>query len=377
MLVIHRVTKTINSRTADLMATNKQLQHEIAQRKRIEQSLRETQERFGDFFENAPIGFHFFGPDRMIIDINAAELQMIGYTKDEIVGKKTWADLIISEQRTEFERHWSDIITKGEVRNLKYVLVHKDGHHVDVLLNASARFDGEGNLINTRGSVLNVTERKRLEKQLLSIIERERRRIGQELHDSIGQQLTGIEFMTEVLEQKLSSKSLTEASYAAKITSLVSQTTGQARDLAKGLDPLDLDASNLLPALEALAVTTEQLFGSSCKFRCDKPVPINDTSLAINLYRIAQEAITNAIRHGKAKNILVELVSNTYGSILTVKSDGLDFPEVQAKNKGMGLKIMDYRAGIIDGSLNIRKGADGGTIVACVFPNRNANHNGG
>ena len=129
--------------------------------------------------------------------------------------------------------------------------------------------------------------------------------------------------------------------------------------------------------MEALAATTEQLFVSSCRFRCDKPVPVNDTSLAINLYRIVQEAITNAIRHGKAKNIRIELVSNTYESILTVQSDGVDFPDVQDRNKGMGLKIMDYRAGIIDGSLNISKGADGGTIVTCLFPNRNANQNGG
>ena len=255
--------------------------------------------------------------------------------------------------------------------------MHKDGQHVDVLLNASARFDGKGHLINTRGSVLNVTERKRLEKQLLSIIERERRRIGQELHDSIGQQLTGIEFMTEVLEQKLSSRSLTEASYAGRITSLVSQATGQVRDLAKGLNPLDLDASNLLPALEALAATTEQLFGLSCTFGRGTVVPINDTSLAINLYRIAQEAITNAIRHGKAKNIRIELVSNPLESVLTVKSDGLDFPDIPDTNKGMGLRIMDYRAEIIGGSLSIRKGADGGAIVACVFPNRGAHHDGG
>ena len=126
-----------------------------------------------------------------------------------------------------------------------------------------------------------------------------------------------------------------------------------------------------------MKATTEHLFGLSCTLRCDRLVPIDDTSVAINLYRIAQEAITNAIRHGKAKNILVELGSSGDCSTLTVESDGLDFPEVRTKSKGMGLKIMDYRAEIIGGTLNIRKGVDGGTVVTCVFPNKNVNNNAG
>ncbi len=150
-----------------------------------------------------------------------------------------------------------------------------------------------------------IEEVKRLEKDLLSITERERRRIGQELHDSIGQQLTGIEFMTTVLEEKLSSKSLAEASYAAKITAHVNRARDQARDLARALHPVDLDANGLPSALKELAATTEHLFdGVSCTLRCKNFGPINDTSVAINLYRIAQEAITNAIKHGKAKKSL-------------------------------------------------------------------------
>jgi len=214
-----------------------------------------------------------------------------------------------------------------------------------------------------------IEERTRLEKELLSIIERERRRIGQELHDSIGQQLTGIEFMTEALEQKLSSKSLPEASYAARITTRVTQATDQTRELAKGLHPVDLDENGLMSALEELTATTEHLFGVSCSLRCDRLVPINDISVAINLYRIAQEAITNAIKHGRAKNILVELSSSGDCSKLTVESDGLGFPQARARSEGMGLKVMNYRAEMIDATLNICTGANGGTIVTCVFPN--------
>jgi len=115
---------------------------------------------FRDFFENAPVGFHIFGPDRIIVDINQTELDMIGYSRAEIVGKKTWADLIIPQQRKRFEKHWHDITTEGKVYNLEYTLVHKNGSCIDVILNASARFDEAGTLINTRGSVVNITDRK-------------------------------------------------------------------------------------------------------------------------------------------------------------------------------------------------------------------------
>lgn len=139
---------------------------DITDRKRAEQEVMETQERFSDFFKNAPIGFHIFGPDQIIVDINDAELEMIGYSRDEIVGKKTWAELIIPEERRQFKEHWHNIISKGQVKNLEYTLVHKDGHHINVILNASSRFDKNSNLINTRGSVLNITERKRSEQEI-------------------------------------------------------------------------------------------------------------------------------------------------------------------------------------------------------------------
>ena len=136
---------------------------DITERKQAEKALRQSENLFRDFFANAPIGFHIFGPNQIITDINDAELDMIGYRRDEIVGKKTWADLIIPAQGEQFKKHWNDIITKGNVHNLEYTLVHKQGHHITVLLNASSRFDEIGQFINSRGSVLNITERKQNE----------------------------------------------------------------------------------------------------------------------------------------------------------------------------------------------------------------------
>ncbi len=119
-----------------------------------------------DFFENAPVGFHSFGPDRIIIDMNRTELEMLGYSREEVVGKKRWVDFIDPVQVPLFEKHWKDIHVLGEARNLHYTLICRDGQRRRVLLNASARFDSRGKLVNTRGSVVDITERYELARHL-------------------------------------------------------------------------------------------------------------------------------------------------------------------------------------------------------------------
>lgn len=217
-----------------------------------------------------------------------------------------------------------------------------------------------------------IEQRRRLEIELLAISEREQTRIGQELHDSLGQQLTGIAIMTKVLEQKLNSKSPAESADAKEIERLVSRAVEETRGLAKGLHPIDLATGGLKSALQEFAGTTEHLFGLCCTFKCDKPVPIEDVGVSIHLYRIAQEAVTNAIKHSRAKNIRIELACDKSETVLRIQSDGRDFPGMQVKGKGMGLQIMDHRAEMIGGSLDIRKRDGGGTIVTCAFPNKEA-----
>jgi len=216
-----------------------------------------------------------------------------------------------------------------------------------------------------------IEERKRLEKEILNISERVQKRIGQELHDSIGQQFTGIAFMTKVLEQKLATKLPDEATDAAEIKKLVNQAMDQARSLARGLHPVDLEAGSLTLSLQELAATTENLFGIPCTLKYDKSIQTDDAEVATHLYRITQEAINNAIKHGKTKNIRIELARKKDKSVLKVENDGLDFPEeFEARGTGMGLQIMDHRADIIGASLDIHKAPEGGTIVTCSFSNK-------
>jgi signal transduction histidine kinase len=214
--------------------------------------------------------------------------------------------------------------------------------------------------------------RKQLEREILDISERERRRLGEELHDSLGQHLTGIAFMTKVLERKLAETSPNEVADVVEIAKLVGQATDQARGLARGLHPLDLGAESLMSSLEELARQTKELIGVRCFFRCDEAVKVDDTGVAVHLYRIAQEAVTNAIKHGKAKNIEIALVCNKDISVMTIRNDGLDFPkEFEARSTGMGLQIMDHRVDLIGGSLDVHAGDKGGTILTCTFPNHN------
>lgn len=215
-----------------------------------------------------------------------------------------------------------------------------------------------------------VEERKCLEKEILNISEREKKLIGRELHDSIGQQFAGIAFMIKVLEQRLTEKMPEEAKQARQIAKIVGGAMEQARALAKGLHHVDLEAGNLEPALRELAESSSKLFNVNCTLKCDKSIPNYDTETAVHLYRIAQEAITNAIKHGNAEKIEISLACGSSKSMLAVKNDGKNFPGTKTKNSGLGLQIMNHRVEMIGGSFDIRAAAEGGTILTCIFPNK-------
>lgn len=215
-------------------------------------------------------------------------------------------------------------------------------------------------------SLLDFSVQDYIERKFVEISEREQRRIGQDLHDSIGQILTGIAFISKVLEQKLAAKLAVEADQAAIITKLVSEAINSTRSLVRTLNPVRLEADGLILALQELGENIKKTFGVSCMIRFDQPVFIYDNFIATHLYRIVQEAINNAIRHGKAKNINIDIKSSHQKIIMTVKDDGMGFPPVLETKKGMGLNIMKYRARMIRASLSICEGTDGGIIVKCI-----------
>ena len=216
-------------------------------------------------------------------------------------------------------------------------------------------------------AIEDVTERKRLEKAVLDISETEQQRIGRDLHDGLGQHLTGIGFMSESLEDRLAANALPEAAaLAAKVTSRIKEAVTQTRDLAKGLFPVELKTHGIVPALQKLALNTERLFQITCDCKGEMSLQIRNESVSRHLYRIAQEAVFNAVKHSQGKHIHIHLTGEGDRVTLTIKDDGVGINRRKVDDADMGLHIMRYRASVIGGKLDIRRGPHGGTIVTCV-----------
>ena len=213
-----------------------------------------------------------------------------------------------------------------------------------------------------------IIERERLERELLEIGERERRRVGYDLHDGLGQHLTGISLAVQVLRKKLSRRGLPESDEAAKAVTLIEEGIALSHKLAKGLQPVEMHAGGLMQALQEFSATTTDMFSVCCKFRCDAPILISDVSTADHLYRIVQEATSNAVKHGRAKNITITLDVNDEGTWLKIADDGRGMPSVEAANNGMGLRIMRQRAKLIRAHLEVATVPGDGTIISCCLP---------
>jgi signal transduction histidine kinase len=217
------------------------------------------------------------------------------------------------------------------------------------------------------GIVRDLTDRKRLERQILEISDREQQRIGQDLHDGLGQQLAGIGFLSKSLEQRLVKSNSPDAEDARQIAELVSDAIAQARGMAHGLNPVDLSATGLVSALRELATTVEQTFRIECSFKCEGEVFHGSGAIGTHLYRIAQEAVNNAIKHGEAMKISIVLRQNGDVINISVRDDGIGFPDTLPKKKGMGLQTMRYRAALIGATLSVLRVPTGGTRVDCAL----------
>ena len=212
---------------------------------------------------------------------------------------------------------------------------------------------------------------ERCEGALLEISAREQRRIGVDLHDNLGQHLTGTAFMSKALQQRLEAQGLPEAVEAGKIVTLVNKAIEKTRELSRGLVPVVSGADGLMASLQRLAGEVENFFSVSCRFVCDVPVLLDDVVAGTHLFHIAQEAVSNAIKHGRATRIVVALSALGDSGRLAIEDNGVGIPSMPTRTSGMGLHIMGYRASMIGGSLEVTREPNGtGTIVKCSFPMR-------
>jgi signal transduction histidine kinase len=220
----------------------------------------------------------------------------------------------------------------------------------------------------TDALVSEMQERARLEKEILEISEREQRRIGHDLHDSVCQHWAATAMAGQVLSEKLAAKSLAESADAGEIVRLAHTGITLTRNLANGISPAEMETEGLVTAFREFVANISKMFKIACAFDCESPPQIDDAATATHLYRIAQEAVNNAIRHGKPRQIVIDL-SNQKGCVeLTIEDDGGGLPDDWRKNRGLGTRIMAHRAAMIGGTFSIEPNPTGGTFVKCTVP---------
>ena len=212
-------------------------------------------------------------------------------------------------------------------------------------------------------------ERKRLEAGITAAVENEQERLGQELHDGLAQELTGIGMMLELLADRLMKQSPEQGREAERLRQMLVKATTGTRDLAKNFYPVQLEKHGLLLALQELAKRNQERFGILCDVEArETPFARLRDARAIQLFRIAQEAIHNAVKHSQAKRIHVQLATQKDNWVLTVKDDGVGLQRDLQQTNGIGLRIMQYRANRIGGTLRMSNADTGGFAVSCSIP---------
>ena len=334
-------------------------------------ALRDGEARTRAILDTAVDGIVTIDERGIVESVNPAVERLFGFTRAELVGRNV-SVLMPEPFRSEHDAYLERYLRTGKPRIIgigrEVVGRRKDGTTFPVDL-AVSEFVHDGRLMFA-GLLHDVTDRRRMERQILEATAEEQRRIGQDLHDGLCQELTGIAFAVELLGRKLGARRAPEKATLDRIAELVDQSITHARELARGLQPVALDAAGLATALSELSHKGESLFGVTCVFerRGDLDAAVAGGETAGHLYRIAQEAISNAVRHGRARTIDVELAADDSSLRLTVSDDGTGIPAKPPATGGIGLQTMAYRARVIGGALTVRPGRHGGTVVTCAVP---------
>lgn len=334
---------------------------DVTERRQAEQALRRSELNLSEFFNRSPVGLEWLSASGHILRANQAQLDLLGYRPEEYVGR------FIGEFCTDptGTRHLLEQLSANQVvSNLLLPRQRKDGAIRMVLVDAQPLWH-EGEFLYSSIFSRDITDRLKLEREILEISERERRRIAEDLHDGLGQLLVGTAFLGSTLRQDLAAKSLPEVRQADRLLQVLEEAVEHTRSLARGLYPVQPLPNGLTTALKALASQTNSLFRIRCRLTCRKPVLIKDNTVATHLYRVAQEAVTNSIKHGKASRIEISLTRTAGRIALAVNDNGTGMPERPSGKPGMGLRIMHHRARSIGGFLTIEKAPGGGTTIRC------------
>jgi PAS domain S-box-containing protein len=362
---VRGLTENLERRVRERTAA---LELEIRDRKQTEEQLRKTMQQLRQLAENIADAFWMRNAEetRMVYASPAYEKIWGRSCKELYQSPNAWLEAIHHEDRERVGQAMQTKQSAGEY-NLEYRIVRPDSTLRWIRDRAFPIRDSSGKVIRIVGIAEDITDRRQLEHQLLEISDREQARMGQDLHDGLCQKLVSIAFDNDSLEQKLAARELPETQATRAIAALLDDVITEARALSRGLFPVQLETDGLGLALQQLAVNVSSRFKVDCDVDCPQPVPVRDNAAATHLYRIAQEAVNNAIKHGKVSSISIQLIVTGDQLRLTVSDDGVGIP-LPLNSTGMGLHIMEYRARNIGGTLNIERGKSGGTVVSCLAP---------
>jgi PAS domain S-box-containing protein len=345
------------------------LESEIAERKEAEAQSHKMLQQLKQLADNIGDVFWMRNPDDLrMIYANPAFERVWGRTcRDLYQSPDLWVKTIHPEDRAMAVEAMRTRPITGEY-DWSYRIVRPDKTIRRVRDRAFPIRDFSGKVIRIVGLTEDITERVTLEEKMLEVSDREQARMGQDLHDSLCQKLVALAFDCRSLEEKLVERSATEVASVQQMSELIDDVTTEARATARGLFPVQLESDGLASALQQLANGMSTRFKVDCRVEQTATVPIYDNTIATHLYRIAQEAVNNAVKHSKATSVVIRLATRDSRLELGIEDDGLGIPADGVRHRGMGLHIMEYRARTIGGTLSIARGAERGTIVTCIAP---------
>ena len=347
--------------------------HDVTVRKRTENALRESEERSRAVIHQSTAGITGTDLTGRIIFANEKFCSMLGYKERELVGK-TIFEITHPGDATESRLLFRRIVTKGEPYQLEKRYLRKDGSALWVSVSASPLRDAEGKTQSAVAIIIDISDQKKaqafledrargLEGEILAISDREQRRIGQDLHDSLCQHLTAIAFMARSVALRLKKHRVIEVEHIEEIAELINDGVTEARTIARGLHPVEMEPPGLVTALAALV--KQRHWPVSCRLEADEEISVQDSTVALHLYRIAREAVINANKHARAREIIVRMKRSAKGIELSVIDDGVGIPGNSPAGSGMGFHIMQYRARSIGARLEIKPIKPHGTRVTC------------
>ena len=367
---------------------------DISERIHAEQELRQSSLEIKDLYNNAPCGYHSLDKDGVFLRINQTELEWLGYSREEVVGKMKFIDLLTRSSRRKFRRIFPMVVTQGHVHNLEFEIIRKNGSTFYGLINASAITDQHGDFVSSRSTLYDLTERRMMEQALrnsqhelrmLSIMvmsaqEKERQRIAAELHDGIGQTLSAIKFYLETEMKRHSDESVTQnVPQFQSIIPKIQAAIEEVRNISMNLRPSLLDDLGILATLAWFWREYQAVYAHICiKPKIDILEHEIPTDLKIVIFRIVQEAMNNTAKYGNAGQVDISLKKTESKTIdLIIRDNGLGFDlntshykPGQKRNGGIGLASMRERAEFSGGVFRLDSANGQGTTIRVSWPSQ-------